>query len=104
VSEPLTSWRLARFRSPRCGARCKSTGLPCTQAGIRKPDGSYSRCRLHGGLSTGARTAEGIERIRKARTKHGYYTPAKAAARKQRRTELTQIEEQVRSMETPCQS
>jgi hypothetical protein len=26
------------------------------------------RCRLHGGLSTGAKTAEGIERIRRANT------------------------------------
>jgi hypothetical protein len=25
------------------------------------------RCRLHGGLSTGAKTPEGIERIRRAR-------------------------------------
>ena len=32
------------------------------------------RCRLHGGASTGPRTAEGIERIRKARTKHGAYS------------------------------
>lgn len=32
------------------------------------------RCRLHGGLSTGAKTAEGIERIRRAVTKHGRYS------------------------------
>ena len=31
------------------------------------------RCRMHGGASTGPRTADGIERIRKARTKHGRY-------------------------------
>ena len=31
------------------------------------------RCRMHGGCSTGPKTAEGIERIRKARTKHGRY-------------------------------
>jgi hypothetical protein len=29
---------------------------------------------MHGGLSTGPRTAEGIERIRKARTVHGRYS------------------------------
>jgi hypothetical protein len=28
------------------------------------------RCRMHGGLSTGPRTAEGLERIRAARTTH----------------------------------
>ena len=39
-------------------------------------------CALHGGKSTGPRTMEGIERIRKARTKHGRYS-AKAKAERQ---------------------
>jgi hypothetical protein len=34
------------------------------------------RCRLHGGLSTGPKTAEGIARISRARWKHGRYTKA----------------------------
>ena len=33
-----------------------------------------SRCRLHGGMSTGQRTAEGMERMRRAKTKHGSYS------------------------------
>ncbi|MGA2883380.1 MAG: HGGxSTG domain-containing protein [Bryobacteraceae bacterium] len=41
------------------------------------------RCRLHGGLSTGPKTAEGIERIRRAVTKHGRY--AKVAKTEQQR-------------------
>ena len=32
------------------------------------------RCRLHGGLSTGPRTPEGLARIRAARTTHGLRT------------------------------
>jgi len=32
------------------------------------------RCRLHGGLSTGPRTPEGLERSRRARWKHGAYS------------------------------
>jgi hypothetical protein len=32
------------------------------------------RCRLHGGLSTGPRTPEGLERSRRARWKHGGYS------------------------------
>jgi hypothetical protein len=32
------------------------------------------KCRMHGGRSTGPRTAEGIERIRQARTVHGRYS------------------------------
>ena len=43
---------------------------------------------MHGGLSTGPKTAEGIERIRAAVTKHGAYS---AAAKEERRNarELT---------------
>jgi hypothetical protein len=43
------------------------------------------RCRLHGGLSTGPKTAEGIERIRRAVTKHGRYTAAAKAERRRLR-------------------
>uniref|UniRef100_UPI000E75B29C HGGxSTG domain-containing protein n=1 Tax=Teichococcus vastitatis TaxID=2307076 RepID=UPI000E75B29C len=32
------------------------------------------RCKMHGGKSTGPRTAEGIERIRAARMKHGMFS------------------------------
>ncbi|WP_273218248.1 HGGxSTG domain-containing protein [Hyphomicrobium zavarzinii] len=37
----------------RCGARTR-TGRPC-----RAPAWPNGRCRMHGGLSTGCRTAEG---------------------------------------------
>ncbi len=40
------------------------------------------RCRLHGGLSTGPKTPEGLARSRKARWKHGEYSAE--AKRKQR--------------------
>jgi hypothetical protein len=40
---------------------------------------------MHGGCSTGPRTAEGIERIRRAVTKHGRYTAAAKAERRQLR-------------------
>jgi hypothetical protein len=40
------------------------------------------RCRIHGGLSTGAKTPEGIERRRLAQIKHGLYTAAAKAERK----------------------
>jgi hypothetical protein len=47
------------------GAKTRS-GTPCQNWGM--PNG---RCRMHGGKSTGPKTAEGIERIRKANWKHG---------------------------------
>jgi len=53
---------------PRCGARNRK-GKPCQCPAMRN-----GRCRLHGGLSMGPKTKEGIERIRKAHLKHGRYT------------------------------
>jgi hypothetical protein len=47
--------------------------------------GEYTRCRIHGGASTGARTPEGIERIRQASLKHGNATKAAFAARRARK-------------------
>lgn len=51
-----------------CGAKTRRGG-PCK--GQPMPNG---RCRMHGGPSTGPRTPEGLERLRKARTKHGSYS------------------------------
>jgi hypothetical protein len=62
--------------APRCGARCKRTGKPCRGAAM--PNG---RCRLHGGKSTGPRTPEGLERSKRARWKHGYYSREAKAER-----------------------
>ena len=49
------------------------------------------RCRLHGGKNpAGPRTPEGLERSRRARLVHGYYTAeAKAARAEARRTMRT---------------
>jgi len=55
--------------APRCGARSKRTGKPCLAAAM--PNG---RCKVHGGKSTGPRTPEGLERSKRARWKHGYYS------------------------------
>ncbi len=54
--------------APRCGARTRA-GCPCQAPAIR----GRLRCRMHGGRSTGPRTAEGMARIRAARTSHGGY-------------------------------
>ncbi len=51
--------RTLRFLAPKCGARCKRTGKPCTRRVVL----GNVRCRLHGGLSTGPATAAGRARI-----------------------------------------
>ena len=55
-------------KAARCGAKTRR-GTRC-----QCPAMANGRCRLHGGLSTGPKTAEGIERIRRALTKHGRYS------------------------------
>jgi hypothetical protein len=56
------------LQAPRCGARTRA-GCPC-----RQPAMANGRCRMHGGLSTGPRTPEGLARSRTARLTHGYRT------------------------------
>src|SRR5262245_9494744 len=51
------SMRQKRF----CGARTRR-GTPCQCKAIETKRGAW-KCRLHGGLSTGPKTAEGRERI-----------------------------------------
>jgi hypothetical protein len=45
----------------------------------------YTRCRLHGGASTGPRTAEGRQRCQRANWRNGKYS---VAAKAHRRAEL----------------
>jgi len=52
-----------------CGARTRA-GTPCKRLGKLKT----GRCRLHGGLSTGPRTEEGLKKSQKANYKHGHYS------------------------------
>ena len=49
---------------PQCGAKTRS-GHPCKAKAVK----GKNRCRMHGGLSTGAKTREGIERIKLAQQK-----------------------------------
>ena len=62
------------------GAVCGARNRAGTVCGNRPR--ANGRCRFHGGLSTGPRTAEGLERMRAAKTIHGAYG---AEAREMRR-------------------
>jgi hypothetical protein len=68
--------------APRCGARSKRTGKPCRAAAMLN-----GRCKVHGGKSTGPRTPEGLERSKRARWKHGYYSREAKAERSRVRGE-----------------
>jgi hypothetical protein len=75
----------------KCGARTRR-GTPCQRAAELNPvTGLRKRCRLHGGLSTGARTPEGRARIAAAHLKHGKYTRAARQARADLRARLAAL-------------
>ena len=61
--------------APRCGAKTRR-GTPC-----QAPAMGNGRCRMHGGLSTGPRTPEGLACSQRARWKHGLYSAASEAER-----------------------
>jgi hypothetical protein len=73
--------------APRCGARTRS-GAPCK--GPAMPNG---RCRMHGGLSTGARTPEGKARCAAANWKHGRRSQATIQQRREARAALRMVRE-----------
>lgn len=61
-----------------CGAKARTNDhQPCRQPAMKN-----SRCRLHGGRSTGARTPEGKIKSAHANFKHGHYTNAAILERK----------------------
>jgi hypothetical protein len=90
-----------RFGPNWAGVRC----LAKTRRGTECQSAAYKhngRCRLHGGLSTGARTQAGREKLAASKTKHGRFTKQKRAEAKRRaetgrrvRGELKRIERQI---------
>ena len=84
----------AFLRAPRCGARNRR-GLPCQGPAVH----GKRRCKFHGGMSTGARTPEGLARIREANTTHGFYTKAAKQARAEARHLARQFRALLASLE-----
>ena len=74
-----TEWRFGPdWSGQRCGAKTRR-GTAC-QSPANKRNG---RCRLHGGQSTGPKTAEGRAKIAAANTTTGQHTKAMIARRKE---------------------
>lgn len=69
--------------APRCGAMTRA-GTPCERPALQ----GRTRCALHGGKSTGPRTAEGLERSRRANWKHGLYSAEARTERKRARQSI----------------
>ena len=71
--------------APRCGAHIRCSGS-CRQPAMRN-----GRCRLHGGLSTGPRTAAGLARSCRARWKHGARSAEVTALRRAARAQFRRV-------------
>src|SRR6185369_4651469 len=79
--------------APRCGAKTRR-GTAC-----QSPAMANGRCRMHGGASTGPRTAEGLARSRRSRWKHGLYSAEALAKQKRVRDLLIQSRELLKQMQ-----
>jgi hypothetical protein len=78
---------------PRCGAKTRQGGR------CQAPAMPNGRCRLHGGKSTGPRTAEGLERCRTANWKHGRYSREACAERRGMRDLLSECGELLKKLQ-----
>ena len=81
----------------RCGAKTRR-GTECQRPAYKH----NRRCGLHGGLATGARTPEGLQRISEANLRHGRFTKDRlerqrraAQARRKVMAELRLIEQRL---------
>ena len=83
-----------RVTCTQCNALSKRTRQRCKAPAVR----GKTKCRFHGGRSTGPKTAEGKAAIAKAHTVHGRETRAIRAERSAKLAELYEIEKEMRKM------
>jgi hypothetical protein len=78
-----------RIECRRCVGVSSRTKQQCGHVALKTS--KASRCKWHSGASTGPRTKEGIEAIRRANTTYGSYTKEAIAVRKKKFAELNEI-------------
>lgn len=76
-------------QAPRCQSKSKRTRLQCGRTAIK----GKSKCRFHGGLSTGPKTPQGRARCAQVKTMHGNETRAIRARRSTLARELRVLAE-----------
>ncbi len=90
--------RPTRFGPNWPGKRCLAKtrkGTICQSPAFK----NNGRCRLHGGLSTGARTSEGLQRISDANRKHGHYIKEKIEAKRKTATVGQRVNGELKKLE-----
>ena len=85
------SWSGDPSKASRCGAKTRS-GKPCRAPAMWSTrTRRYTRCRLHGGASTGPKTPGGLEKCRRANWKHGKRSAEAIAKRRAFRFEIRML-------------
>lgn len=82
------------WQGTRCEARTRR-GTLCQRPGNK----FNGRCKLHGGRSTGPRTAEGIARLAASKTTHGRTTKHERAKAKHRAVVGRQVMRELKEIE-----
>lgn len=77
-----------RIKCIRCKARSVHTKKQCGNPALK----DKTVCKWHGGMSTGPKTEEGIQRIRDAQWKHGNETKEAKAKRRKKSLAFATIE------------
>ena len=83
-----------RVTCTRCNAMSKRTRQRCGNPAIK----GKTKCKFHGGRSTGSKTPEGKARQIEANTIHGRETRAIREERSAKIAELYEIEKEMRKM------
>jgi hypothetical protein len=88
--EPMNTFLTlgGRVQCTQCNAQSKRTKQQCRAPAIK----GKTKCRFHGGKSTGPKTAEGRARVAAANTVHGRETRQKRAERSTKFAELYELE------------
>jgi len=77
-----------RISCLQCNAKSKRTGIQCRAPATK----GKTKCRFHGGASTGPRTQEGRKRCAAARIVHGNETTSKRLERSETSARLAVLE------------
>ncbi len=80
--------------TPRCQAKSKQSGKQCGNFAVR----DRKVCHIHGGKSTGARTAAGRLRQKKGSWKHGMQSKEAIAERKSFREMIKEHKAQLKEI------
>jgi len=78
-----------RITCLQCNAKSKRTGIQCRAPATK----GNTKCRIHGGTSTGPKTPEGRQRCAEAKTIHGNETRKARTERAEAMRRLSALED-----------